>query len=240
MFLGHRRARCRCRRRSRSPRCWERGVVVDDAVADDRRAAVRRQLLGVERVRVDARPVLLERAVHDRDAGGVRARVAEHVRLGHDVGDERGARVALADVEAGVGVARAVAVVELAAGRVEGVQPVRAVVVRGHVAGPVAGEGEALAVVAGEEHAVRGVVPHGEVLDRDVVGEDLDAVLALELAVDDDLVAVEAADGQALGLDGDALVVHPRRDEHEVALLGGVDRGLDGRLVLGDGDRRSG
>ena len=67
---------------------------------------------------------------------------------------------------------------------------------------------------------MRGVVPGGHVLDRDAVGEDPDAVLELEAAVEDDLVAVEAADREVGGLDVDRLVVDAGRDEDEVARRG--------------------
>ena len=48
-----------------------------------------------------------------------------------------------------------------------------------------------------------------------------------------DLVAVEAADRQLVGLDVDGLLVGAGRDEDQVAGLGGVDRGLDGVVVVG-------
>ena len=110
--------------------------------------------------------------------------------LGVDVVEHGVAREALADVEAGVGAARRVGVVELAVDRVEGVDAVVAVAVGREVRA-------AVAVDAGPEEAVDGVVARGHVLDRDAVGaEHPDAVVELELAVEDHLVAVEAADRQ--------------------------------------------
>ena len=118
-----------------------------------------------------------------------------------DVVDERVARVALADVEAGVAAARCVRVVELAVDRVEGVDPVQADAARREVR-------TAVAVDTGPEEPVAGVVDGRHVLDRDTAGaEHPDAVVELELAVEDDLVAVEAADREVLDLNVDRLVV---------------------------------
>ena len=155
--------------------------------------------------------------------------VAEAVVLRDHVGDHGVARVALADVDAGVGAPRGVDVVELALGGVEGVDAVVAVAEGGEVRA-------AVAVDAGPEEPVGGVVAGRHVLDGDAVGQHPDAVLELELAVEDHRVAVEASDGEVLGLDVDGLVVDAGRDEDEIARLRGVDRRLDRRLVVGHAD----
>ena len=64
-----------------------------------------------------------------------------------------------------------------------------------------------------------------------------DAVVEGEAAVEDHLVAVEAPDRQLVGLDRDGLGVGAGGDEDQVAGGGGVDRGLDRLVVLGDPQR---
>ena len=164
----------------------------DDEVAGDRRVTLRCELLDVEAVRHDAGAVVAPDRVDDEQvAARVRARVAELVVLGRHVGDDRVAGIALPDVEARVGAARRVRVIEHAPLRVEREDAVVAVAVRGEVRA-------AIAVHAVPEEAVLGVVPRGEVLDRDAVGaDDLHAVLALEVAVEDRAVAVDAAEHDA-------------------------------------------
>ena len=135
-----------------------------DHVAGDRRQGLRRQLFTVEAVGHDAGPVARPHRVHDEEVTRrIRARVADLVVLGHDVGDDRVTRVALPDVEAGVGAARRVRVVELPVLGVVRVDAVVAVAVRGEVRAPVAED-------AAPEDPVLGVVAGGEVLDRDTVG----------------------------------------------------------------------
>jgi hypothetical protein len=205
------------------------GVVVDE-VADDRRLALGRVQLVVAAVGHEAGAVVAPHRVDDEQvAAGVRARVAEAVVLGHDVGDHGVAGVALADVEPGVRAARAVAVLEQARHRVEGVDAVVAVVDGRQVRAPVP-------LDAGPEEAVRRVVLGGHVLDGDAVRvEHADAVVQLELAVEHDLVAVGAPDDDVGGRDRDGLVVGALGHEHEVAGGGRVDRLLDGRVLVGDG-----
>ena len=148
--------------------------------------------------------------------------------LGHDVVDDGIAPEALADVEARVGAAAAVAVVELAVVRVERVDAVVAVAVRGQVR-PV------VVVGAGPEEPVADVVARRHVLDDDALGvEHADPVLELEPAVEDHRVAVDASDRHVRSGDVDRLLVHAFVDEDQVAFLGRVDRGLDGVVVLGD------
>ena len=208
-------------------------AVVVDVVADDHDVALGRQFLAVEGVGHHADPVAGPLGVLDDEvAAGVGARIPEGVVLGYHVADHGVARVALADVEGGVGVAAAVAVLDEAVGGVEGVDAVEAVVVGGHVRGPVAVNDDVGAVVAGEEHAVRGVRVGGEVLDGHAVREDDEPVLAFVLAVDDHGVAVGAADDDVVGFDDDGLVVGARADQDQVAGLGGVDGLLDGGVVV--------
>ena len=105
-----------------------------DAVRRDHRVALRGELLAVEAVRHDPRPVEPPHRLHDVEvAARVGARVAELVVLGDHVVDHRVARIALADVEAGVGAPRRVRVLDRAPLRVERVDAVVAVAVRGHV-----------------------------------------------------------------------------------------------------------
>src|SRR3546814_10542539 len=75
-------------------------------------------------------------------------------------------------VEAGVGAARCVDVLQLALHRIERVHAVVAVAVGGQVRAAVAGD-------AGPEEAVDRVVLGRHVLDGDAVGQDPDAVLEL-------------------------------------------------------------
>jgi len=102
--------------------------------------------------------------------------VAHPVVLGDDVGDDGLVGMVAAEVEAGVGVAGGVAVLEAAVAGVVGVDAVVAVVVGGEVAAAKPDD-------AGPVDGVAPVAPDGEVLDGDAVGLDFDAVLALELAV---------------------------------------------------------
>jgi hypothetical protein len=100
-------------------------VVRLHQVADDVDLAERRQQLGVEGVGDDPGPVAPPDGAHDLEiAAGVGARVAEGVVLGHHLVDDGVAGMALADVEAGVGRARGVGVLEQAVDRVEGVDAV--------------------------------------------------------------------------------------------------------------------
>ena len=208
-------------------------AVVVDVVADDHDVALGRQFLAVEGVGHHADPVAGPLGVLDDEvAAGVGARIPEGVVLGYHVADHGVARVALADVEGGVGVAAAVAVFDEAVGGVEGVDAVEAVVVGGHVRGPVAVNDDVGAVVPGEEHAVRGVRVGGEVLDGHAVREDDEPVLAFVLAVDDHGVAVGAADDDVVGFDDDGLVVGASADQDQVAGFGGVDGLLDGGVVV--------
>ncbi len=148
-----------------------------------------------------------------------------------DVVEHGVARVALADVEAGVGAARGVGVLEHAVDRIEGVDAVVAVAVGREVRA-------AVAVDPGPEEAVERVVAGGHVLDRHAVGaEHADAVVELELAVEDHLVAIEAADRQLRSRDVDRFVVRARRHEDEIAWRGGVDRFLDRGVVGGHRQR---
>ena len=98
--------------------------------------------------------------------------------------------------------------------------------------------GEVAAAVAGDavpEDAVEGVIARGEVLDRDGVGEDVEPVGTDELAIDDDRVAVHAADHERRRGDRHLLGVRPAVHEHEVAGGGGIDGGLDRRILRGHG-----
>ena len=158
-------------------------------------------------------------------AAGVGARVAEGVVLGHHLVDDGVAGMALADVEAGVGRARGVGVLEQAVDRVEGVDAVVLVVVRGDIGGAVAAH-------AGPEQPVDERVADGQVLDRHPVGGHADPVGPPELAVDHHPVAVAAADGHRGHGDLDLLAVGARADQDQVAGPG-VHRGLDGVVVLG-------
>ena len=75
-----------------------------DVVAGDDDVVLGRERLRVEGVRHDPTQVLSPLAVHDREVPtGVRPRVPEGVVFGEHVGDDGVARVALADVEAGIG-----------------------------------------------------------------------------------------------------------------------------------------
>ena len=201
-------------------------VVAFDVVANDVHLAERRQQLGVEGVGHDAGPVEPPRRADDLEiSAGVGARVAEGVALGHDPIDDRVAGMALADVEAGVGRARSIGVLEQAVDRVEGVDAVILVGVGGHIRG-------AVAAYPGPEQPVDACVAHGQVLDRDRVGGDADPVGPLELGVDDHPVAVAAPDDQGRHRDLDLLAVDARPDQDQVARPGGVDGRLDGPVVI--------
>ena len=115
---------------------------------------------------------------------------------------------------------------EQAVDRVEGVDAVVLVVVRGDIGGAVAAH-------AGPEQPVDERVADGQVLDRDPVGGHADPVGPPELAVDHHPVAVAAADGHRGHGDLDLLAVGARADQDQVAGPGGVHRGLDGVVVLG-------
>ena len=94
-------------------------------VADDGGLAVRVAQLVAAAVGHDAGTVEAEDRVDDEQvATRVGARVAEAVVLAHHVVDHGVARVALADVHAGVGAARRVDVLELPVDRVERVDAV--------------------------------------------------------------------------------------------------------------------
>jgi hypothetical protein len=132
----------------------------------------------------------------------------------------------LADVHAGVGAPGGIRVLDRAVDGIEAVDAVVAVADGGHVRHPVA-------VGLQGEHAVGGVVLGGQVLHDDAGGaEDPDAVVELELAVEDHLVAIEAADRDVVGDHVDRLVVGARADQHEVAGDGGVDRFGDRGVVV--------
>ena len=173
-------------------------------VAGDDGIALRRERFEVEAVRDDAGPVVApDRADDEQITAGVRARIAQLVVLGGHVGDHRVAGIALADVDP-IGASRRVRMVEHPPLRVEREHAVVAVAVRGEIRAAVSRD-------AGPEQAVLGVVPHREVLDRDTIGaEDLHAVVALEVAVEDRGVAVDPAQHDALGRDRDLFVIHAR------------------------------
>jgi hypothetical protein len=205
-----------------------------DRVAGNHDVALRRERLALERVGHDPDAVVPEHRIgDDQIASRVGPRVADLAVLGHHVGDDRVTRLALADVEARVGAPRRVRMLEHPPLRVERVDPVVTVAISGEVRPAVPED-------AGPVEAVVGVVPSREVLDRDTVGtDDVDAVLAFEVAVEDRPVAVDAADHDPVGRDGDRLVVHARRDEHEIAGARTVHRALDRLDVTGHPDRAS-
>ena len=175
-----------------------------------------------------------DRVHEEQVARRVRPRVPEFVVLGHDVGDHRVAGIALADVEAGVGAARRVRVVELPVLGVVRVDAVVAVAVHGEVRAAVTEH-------TVPEEPVLLVVAGGEVLHRHAVGARHEhAVLALELTVEDGGVAVDPTDHDAVGPDLDALLVDAGRHEHEVAGFRAVDTRLDRLGIGGDPDRAAG
>ena len=91
-----------------------RRVVVVDVIARDDDVFLRRERLRVEGVRHDPTQVLSPLAVHDREVPTrVRPRIAEGVVFGEHVGDDGVARLALTDVEAGIGRPGSVGVIEL-------------------------------------------------------------------------------------------------------------------------------
>ena len=118
--------------------------------------------------------------------------------------------------------------IELPPARCERIDPVVAVRVRREVRAAVAED-------VRPEEAVHEEVSGREVLHRDTVGLDhVDAVRQLEVALEDRVVAVHAADREVRGGDDDGLAVDARGDQDEAAGLGPVDGLLDRRDVLGD------
>ncbi len=144
--------------------------------------------------------------------------------------------IALTDVEAGVRVTRGVGLFDQTAPSVEGIDPVETVRDCGHVRHPVAAQHPAGPVVAGDEHAVRPVVPRREVLHCHSVGQHHHPVLQRSSAVEDGAVPVGAPKRQVVGLDGDLLGVHAVVDQDHVARSSGVDRSLDGGVITGHPD----
>ena len=208
-------------------------VVGVHDVADDRRLSLRVAQLVAARVGHDPGPVVVEPRVDDEQvAARVGAGITEPVVLDVDVVDHGVARVALADVDAGIGAPGGVGVLEQAIHRVEGVEPVVAVAVGRQVRA-------AVTVDACPEEAVERVVAGGHVLHRHATrAEDANPVVELELAIEDHLVAVQAADRQFRRRHVDGLVVHTGRDEDEVAGGGGIDGVLDRRVIGRHLDRR--
>ena len=206
-------------------------VVRVDAVAHDHDVALRRELLTALAVRHDPDPVVVERVVgEDEIAARVRARISDAAPLAYRIGDGGPTVAALADVEAGIARPDPEIVVELAHLGVERVDPV--------VAGAIGGEVRpSIPSDTAPVEAVRYIVPRGHVLDGDTIGLHGDAVrlVVVELAVEDHLVAVGAAQHDVLvpGQHLHALVVHARTDEHERARRGRVDGGLDRGELLG-------
>ena len=148
------------------------------------------------------------------------------------VGDQRMARIALSDVEAGVRGPARVRVVELSVVGAVGEDPVVAVVVRREVRAPVAVD-----VVPVE--AVQREPPRRQVLDRDAVGvEHRDPVPLREVAVQDRAVAIHSPDRQVRRRDGDRLVVDAGCDQHQPSRPRMVDALLDRREVLRHAHRR--
>ena len=131
-------------------------------------------------------PVAAECRVDDEQvAAGVGVGEAEAVVLRQHAVDHRVTREALADIETAVAAPRGLGIVNLAVPGIVRVDAVRLVADGGEV-------GSAEAVDSREEDAVGRVVLHGEVLDDDARGaEHSDAVRQLELAVENDAVAVE-------------------------------------------------
>ena len=145
---------------------------------------------------------MADHVAHDDHAAGIGVLVADGVALEDVVAHHGAAVLALAHVDAGVRVAAGVAVVHLARTGAEGVDPVQPVVGSSHVAGPPSDRPRlrVIAVAAGEQHAVDRVALHGEVLDRHLIGLDLEAVGELVLTIEDHLVAVLATDDQPVGV----------------------------------------
>ncbi len=204
-----------------------------DVVPGDQHVALRRVRLGVQRVRHDAGHVVAPLAVHDRQvAAGVRPGVPHGVVLRERIGDQRVARIALPDVEAGVRRPARVRVVELPVLRIERVDAVVAVVVRGHVR-------RAEAEHARPLHAVQDEVPRRQVLDGHAIGFDhVDAVRELVLPVEDRSVAVLASDRDVWRRDDHRLVVHAGRDQDHAAGFGVIHGFLHGRIVRRHPHRR--
>ena len=211
-------------RRLEGQRRRQEVAVIGDEIGDDPRLSLRRQELGVERVRHESGAILLEDGTRDHHAARVGAAVAEGVVLGHDVVQHRPAGLALPDVEAGIGRPARVRPLEDAVLRVERVDAVVAVVARREVRPAPPGH-------ARPEEAVEHGVAGRHVLDRDPVGQGDHAVAANELAVNDRGVAVEPAQHDRRRRDRDLLLVRARAHEHEVARGGGVNGGLDGWIL---------
>ena len=128
-----------------------------------------------------------------------------------------------------------------ASARAQRLDPVQAVVGGGDEARAPAVELVGDVLGRGEDDAVGGVAADGQVLDRDAVAVHRDAVEArAAAAVEDDAVAIGAADDDVVlaRSDDHLLAVGAGADAHEVAGLGGVDGGLDRRVLLGDVARR--
>src|SRR4029079_3677527 len=154
---------------------------------------------------------------------------------------DRVAAEARADVEAGVRAPRRVVVVELTGVAVYAVDAVVAVADAGEIR-------TAVALRARPEEAVAQVVARRHVLDDDAFrAEHADAVLQPELTVEDDVVAIDAAERDVVRVrpllrvsgDVDGLVVNAPGDQDEVTRLRRVDGGLNGLVVPRDFDRPS-
>ncbi len=157
----------------------------------------------------------------------IRSRVAEAVVLADDIGDHRVAGVAVADVDAGVGAAGGIDVVDLPVHRIERVDAIVTGAVGRKVRAPVP-------VGSGPKEAVGGEVHRRHVLHGDAFGaQNPHPVVESELSVEDDLIAVEPANGELVGGDVHRLVVGAWADENEIAWLRCVDGGLDGVEVGG-------
>ncbi len=193
-----------------------------------------------------------------QSVGGVGEFDADGVALDGVAAHQGVAGLALADVDAGVGLAGGVRALDDAAARVEGVDAVQAVVVGGDAARAEAlDDGEAGGVQrvvggaagaallqllvgdAGEQDAVGQVAVDGEVLDDRPGAGDGDAVDEAHAAVEDHGVAVGAAQHDPGPGDADALAVGARVDQHGVAFAGDVHGLLDGREVLRDSNDRA-
>ena len=220
-------------------------VVPEDVVVDDRVLLGRRELLRVQRVRHDARRVVVEAALRDRHVAHVGGAEAQRAAPARDVGDDRAHRLrlrrGLADVERPVVDVVGLRVEDPAADAVERVQAVDARLARDQVVHRVAPD-------VREEEPVGLVAARHEPVDGDLVGGvHVEPVLHAAARAQEDLLRAGGVADQpqvALLLAGDlhGLAIDAVAHADRVPGAGLVDGLLDraevaAALLLADGER---